>query len=137
MAGGFSDYLENEILDHIFGVGSYSAPATVYVGLATAACSDTTTGSIVTEPSGGSYARVSVTNSGTNWNTASSGSISNKTAITFPEATASWGEVTDFFIADAATNGNILVWGDLTASKTIGTGDTASFAAGDLQISLD
>jgi len=38
---------------------------------------------------------------------------------------------------DAATAGNALIWGALTASKAIGTGDTASFAAGALSISLD
>ena len=27
-----SDYLENEILDHILGTGAYTAPTTVYVG---------------------------------------------------------------------------------------------------------
>ena len=30
-----SDYLENEILDHILGTGSYTMPSNVYVGLAT------------------------------------------------------------------------------------------------------
>jgi hypothetical protein len=33
--------------------------------------------------------------------------------------------------------GNLLVYGALSTSKTIGNGDTAKFAAGDLAVSLD
>lgn len=133
----FSDFLENKILDQIFGASAYSAPATLYFGLATAPITDTTTGTTVTEPSGGSYARKSMTNNKTTWTTASDGSVENKVVIEFAEATASWGTVTYMFIADAATAGNILAWGQLTTSKAIGTGDNAKFAIGDLVITLD
>jgi hypothetical protein len=44
--------------------------------------------------------------------------------------------VTQFGIHDASTAGNLLIWGDLTASKTIDSGDTASFAIGELDITL-
>ena len=33
MANGKSDYLEGKILDHIFGIASFTVPGTVYVGL--------------------------------------------------------------------------------------------------------
>ena len=33
MAGSFSDFLELELLDHVFGNASYSAPATISFGL--------------------------------------------------------------------------------------------------------
>lgn len=139
MTGSFSDYLEKEILDHILGGGDYSRPATVWIGLWTAALDDTSTGSSANEVSGGSYARVSMTNNPTNWPAASgtTATKSNGTAITFPQATASWGTVTHFGIIDASTAGNILGWGTLTVSKTIGNGDTASFAIGDLDVTLD
>ena len=52
--GGFSDYWENKILDHIFGKGSYTPP-TIYVGLSTADPTDD--GSGLAEPSGNGYAR--------------------------------------------------------------------------------
>ena len=32
--GSFSNYWENELLDHLFGKGSYTPP-TIYVGLST------------------------------------------------------------------------------------------------------
>ena len=54
---GFSDYLEDKVLNHVFGGTAYTAPSTLYVGLYTAAPSDTGGG---TEVSGGSYARKSM-----------------------------------------------------------------------------
>jgi len=132
--GAFTDYLENKMLGHLFGT-AYTVPTTVYMALSTTTPTDA--GGNVTEPSGNGYARVAIGNNSTNWNAASGGTVTNKTAITFPEATGSWGTVTHFVLYDAATAGNALIWGALTASKAIGTGDTASFAAGALSISLD
>ncbi|MGC9361097.1 MAG: phage tail fiber protein [Anaerolineae bacterium] len=134
MAGSKSDYLENELLDHVLGGADYTRPATVYVALFTVAPSDTGGG---TEVTGGSYARAEVTNNATNWPAASGGVKSNGVDITFPEATADWGTVVAFAIFDAATAGNMLYWGDLTASKTINSGDTAKFNAGELSITED
>lgn len=134
MAGSFSDYLELELLDHFLGGGDYTRPATVYIALYTAAPTDVGGG---TEVSGGSYARVTYTNNATNWPAAAAGAKANGTAITFAQASASWGTVVAFGIFDALAAGNLLAWGDLTASKTIDNGDTAEFAIGDLDITLD
>jgi hypothetical protein len=140
-----SDYLENKLVDHIFRAQSFSAPATLYVALFTAAPSDSGGG---TEVSGGSYARVSVTSALANWagtqsagsTTASSGTggaTSNNGAITFPSPTANWGTVTHFGIFDAASSGNLLFHGALTASKTINSGDAApSFQAAQLAVTF-
>ena len=136
MAGSFSDFLELEVLDHVFGAAAYTAPVTIYVGLWTAALTDASTGSTASEVSGGSYARVAVTNNATNFPAASAGAKSNGTAVTFPAATASWGTVTHVGLLDAATTGNMLAWADLTTSKTISDGDTASFAVGDIDFTL-
>lgn len=130
--GSFSNYLENEILDHLFGKATYASP-TIYVGLSTSDPGDDGAG--LAEPSGGSYARVAT--AATDWNTASSGSLDNATAIEFAEASASWGTITHFALFDAASSGNMLAHGSLTTSKTVSSGDTASFAAGALDITLD
>ena len=132
--GSFSDYLENKILDHIFGVTAYTAETTVKVALSTADPLDTGLG--LAEPSGNNYARVSVTNNGTNWDTAVNGATANKTAITFPTASGSWGTITHFAIFDNAGT-NMLVHGSLGTSKAVGTGDTPKFNIGDLTITLD
>lgn len=134
MAGGKSDYLENKVLDHVLGGGDYTRPSTVYVALYTATPSDSGGG---TEVSGGSYARVSVTNNSTNFPAASSGAKSNGTAFTFPKATADWGTIVAWSIKDASTSGNTLYWGPVNPNKVVSTDDTPSFAAGDLDITED
>jgi hypothetical protein len=105
---------------------------TAYVGLYTAAPSDSGGG---TEVTGGSYARKST--AGADWNAASGGSTSNANAITFVTATGNWGTVTHFGLFDAATSGNLLRWAALGTSKSINTGDTASFASGSLTLTED
>lgn len=137
MAGSFNDYLEIKILDYVFGATAYSSPANLYIGLSTSTIAEAGTG--ITEPVGGSYARVTVANNKTTWTTATGTptEVSNAIIIAFVQATANWGIITDFFIADAITGGNILGYGSLTVTKTISTGDTASFAIGDFDIRLD
>ena len=130
--GGFSDYWENKILDHIFGKGNYTPP-TIYVGLSTADPTDD--GSGLSEPSGNGYARVQT--SASDWNAASNGSLDNAGNITFAQAGSNWGTITHFVLFDGATAGNILAYGVLSQSKSISESDTARFQVGDLRISLD
>jgi hypothetical protein len=131
----FANYLEDEILDHLFGKGSYTPP-TIYVGLSTADPGEDAAG--LAEPSGNGYARVST--AAGDWNTSSGGSISNANDVTFPQATGSWGTVSHAALFDAATSGNMLASGALSASKAIASGDTPYFAGGtpgDLVTTLD
>lgn len=130
--GGFSDYWENKILDHIFGKGNYTPP-TIYIGLSTADPTDD--GSGLAEPSGNGYTRVQT--SASDWNTASNGLVDNASNITFAQATRNWGMITHFALFDAATAGNMLAHGALSQSKSITESDTARFETGDLAISLD
>lgn len=108
------------------------APDAIYVGLFTAAPSDSGGG---TEVSGGSYARVQVTQDDASW-AAPSGtpsSTSNSAAVTFPAPTANWGTISHFGIFDASSGGNLIAWAALAASKTINNGDSSpSYAAGAL-----
>jgi len=128
----FSDYLELKVLDHVFGKAAYTMP-TAYIGLSTADPLDTGLG--LAEPVGGAYARVAT--SAVDWNAAAAGAISNANALTFAQATASWGTVTHFAVFDAATAGNILASGILTVSKAVGIGDTVKFDIGQLSATLD
>jgi hypothetical protein len=121
-----SDYLENEVLDHILGTGAYTMPTTVYVGLSTGSFNDDNSG---TELSGSGYARQSIA-----FNAASSGTADNSGAVDFPAATGSWGTVSHFGLFDASTSGNLLIHGALTASKAVATGDILRIAAGDMDI---
>lgn len=121
-----SDYLENEILDHILGTGAYTMPATVYVGLSTGSFNDDNSG---TELTGNGYARESIS-----FGAAASGTASNSGAVEFSAATGSWGTVSHFGLFDASSSGNLLIHGALTASKVIDTGDILKIAVGDMDI---
>jgi len=121
-----SDYLENEILDHVLATGAYTAPTNVYVGLSTATFADDNSG---TEISGSGYARVAAT-----FAVASSGSASTSAGVEFPTATGTWGTISHYGIFDALTGGNLLIHGALTTSKLIESGDTLKINSGDLTI---
>lgn len=140
-----SDYLENKLVDQIFRGQAYTFPSTLYVGLLTAAPSDTGGG---TEVSGNNYSRVAVTNSLANWagtqgasttsaSTGTTGTTSNNASVTFSTPAATWGTITAFGIYDAATAGNLLFYGTLTITKTINQSDTVSFPPASLSLQLD
>ena len=135
-AGSLTDTLETALIGHLFRGSAYTAPSTWHVGLLTGACSDSAAG---TEVSGGSYARVGVASGAGTWAavSAGNGTTSNVSAINFATPSASWGTVTHFGLYDASTAGNLLICQALTASKTINSGDTVSFAAGALTIQID
>ena len=135
----FSDYLENEILDHILGGAAYTAPTTVYAALFTGS-TQLETNNPTLEVSGTNYARVAIT-FGT---AAAGGAISNTASVDFATAGAGgWGDITHVAIVDHisnatwGTNVNVLFWGALQATRTINSGDTFSFAIGDLTVQLD
>ncbi len=125
----FTNFLETEILDHVFAGAAYSAPGTLYIGLFTA-ISDGEAGS-VTEVSGSAYARQTMAF------TTSGATTSNNAAVEFPTATGSWGTITHVGIFDASTSGNLMVYATLTASKAITTGDVFRVPSGDLDITLN
>jgi hypothetical protein len=130
--GSFSNFWELEILDHIFGKGAYTPATNIFIALSTADPTDS--GSGIAEP-GSNYARKSTAPA--DWDAAASGALDNANAITFVEATGSWGTITHFALFDHLTAGNMLAHGALGTPQTIESGGTASFAAGDLDVSLD
>ncbi len=90
------------------------------------------------EVSGGSYARVGVTQADAQWNIpTTTGLFDNVNAITFASPTANWGTIGAFGIYDASASGNLLIHGVLTTPKTVNNGDAApSIAAGALDITF-
>lgn len=140
---GIAKLVHGKLLDWLFGKGSPSSPAGVmWVGLSSTA--PAVDGQSQTEPSGGSYARVSV--AAADWNAATNADpavTDNLNVITFPKATADWvsaADLTHFTLWDHATNtaeANFVASGLLGTAKPVLTDDTASFAAGDLNVQLD
>lgn len=134
--GSFSNYAEDKVLDHITGKTSFTKP-TAYIALCTADPTDGGTGANMSEvANSNNYARVST--AGGDWDASSGGAVANAAAITFPEASGSWGTITHFAIVDSGSHGagNMLAHGSLSVSKSIVSGDTPKFNIGDLDITL-
>jgi len=127
--GSFSDFWEGEILDHVFDIGSYTAP-TLYVALSTTDPTDD--GSGMAEPAGSGYARKVYGSWSRVGNT-----VDNDDAVTFAAATGAWGTITHFALFDALTGGNMCGHGTLDASRVITNGITPRFSAGELDVTLD
>lgn len=126
----FTNFLETEILDHVFAGSAYTAPTTKYLALFTAAPGETGGGTEVTT-SGTAYARETVAF------TTTGNTTSNNAAVEYSTATASFGTVTHVGVFDAATSGNLMAYATLSSSKTIDTGDVFRVPTGDLDITLD
>lgn len=131
----FSTAIDNSILDHFTGKSSWTAPTAVYAGLSST--TPTKGGGNVTEPSGGSYARIQITSA--QFDTASSSATTTNTDKTFPTATADWlsaANLTNLVLYDAVTSGNFLGFKAFTTAKPVTNGDTAKINSGDLDISI-
>jgi len=117
-----SYYLDNIILDYKYGNQTPTSIPTRYLALFTTMPSPSG-GQI--EVTGGSYARVTITNNLTNFPAASSGSKRNAIAFTFPAPTADWGIVLGAGFFDASTSGNLLDYGLFGTPISILSGDPA------------
>jgi len=126
----FTNFLETEILDHVFAGSAYTAPGTHYLALFTAAPGETGGGTEVTT-SGTAYVRQSVAF------TTTGNTTSNTASVEYPTATATMGTVTHVGVFDAVTGGNLMAYATLTSSKSIDTGDVFRVPTGDLDITLD
>ena len=126
----FTNFLETEILDHVFAGSAYTAPSTHYLALFTAAPGETGGGTEVTT-SGTAYVRQSVAF------TTTGNTTSNTASVEYATATASFGTVSHVGVFDAATGGNLMAYATLASAKAIDTGDVFRVPTGDLDITLD
>jgi len=127
----FSNYTENLLLNWLLTTNSATRPTAWYVGLFTAAPSDSGGG---TEVTGNGYARVAT---GTISVSGTDTTATNSAAIEFAAASGgNWGTVTHAAIFDASTSGNMLAWAALTTSRTINDGDVFRIPAGSLTVTL-
>lgn len=140
-----SDYLESALIDHIFRTSSFTKPSVLAIALLTTNAVDAdsgvfTTGTGVEVTNAGAYARVSRNPLDANWTATAGGDgqTDNAAAITFTQATGSWGTVNAFAIVDNATynTGNMLFYSAVTTPRAIDNGDTAEFAAGAITVTL-
>lgn len=125
-----SDHAEKLLLDWMMTSGTATRPTAWFVALYTAAPSDAGGG---TEVSGAGYVRQSVA-----FNAAATpgGTTSNTADVSFTAAGGDYGTVTHLGIFDASSSGNLLWHGILTASKAVEDGDTITFSAGNIDLTM-
>jgi hypothetical protein len=122
--GCFSNYLENKVLATEFN----SVP--LYLALTTTASSDTGAG---TEPTNMmQYARKAIT-----FTAPVNGTISNTTIVDYGVVTGSGATIVGWAIFDAATNGNMLAYGDFSPTQTVSVNNNIVVPANSISISLD
>lgn len=127
----FTNYTENLALTWLFTGSSATRPTAWFVGLFTAAPSDTGGG---TEVTGSGYARVA---SGTISGSGTATTFTNAAAIEFGAASGGdWGTIGWAAIFDASTGGNMIAWAPLTTAKAINDGDIFRIPANSLSITL-
>ena len=127
-----SDYLKNELINHIFRSTAFVQPATITVALCTVAPVNSDTGDLTgKEVIGAGYVRMEVPRDDTNW---TSGIAKNITAIIWPAAGDSWGVISHIAILD---NTNLLFHGEQTTPLTVSAGQVFEFAVEQLAIQID
>ena len=133
MAEGFGVPFANLIIDHIFGGAAYTQEANLYVALSKSTIDSADTGSTIPgEIATGSYARKGCNT----WDAAAAGATENTQPVTFAQATADWGVITDFAVCSHSTTGDMIIFGKLNTTKNVQSGDTPRFATGDLDFTL-
>ncbi len=136
---------ETHYVESVSGTGPYTVDIEDSGGTSSTLANDHTSGQYVTfepstddsdilEPSGGSYARVSVTNDDTEWSI-STLTIDNDNDIQFAKATADWGCASHVVIYDASTGGTLRWTFPLDAPNDIQTNAQFKLGAGDLDTS--
>lgn len=128
-------YAQKKLGDHAIASASYTMP-TAYLGIFAASPGET--GSLASEISGGSYARVPLAGL-MGAADATSGIATNSSAVTFAAPTAAWGLTAHLGIIDSVTlgAGNVLFYAPMANPRVVNNGDTAlTFGAGSLSVSI-
>jgi hypothetical protein len=143
---GMSDYLENKLIDFIFRGVQYIPSENLYVALCTTVPEDSDSGSTISEISGGNYSRVKIPCLASSWystggsTTAVSNGSNGRTGNAVPVEwnNITWqGTVIAMAICDSPNGGNMLVYGELTQSKTIIPGNSLTFLVNQITYTID
>ena len=122
MPGFFTDYLNDKMLDLVFGSAAFPIPPTLYVGLSGSSANRC---GRYHEPSGSGYARVAMINDLISFKESVNGIKVNAKEVIFPTPNGDWGWMRSVFIADSASGGNVLAMSDLKEPRSFHAGDEA------------
>ena len=127
-----STYFLNCIMGNVFQTKlSPGLPSKVYLGLSSSA--PDVDGSGATEPlASAGYSRVELNS----LDVPTHGVLTNKSEISFPESSASWGTVTHFVLYDAPVNGNLLMFNVLSQARSVEQATIVMVKAGSLKLTL-
>ena len=127
-----STYFLNCIMGNVLQTKlSPGLPSKVYLGLSSSA--PDVDGSGATEPlASAGYSRVELNS----LDVPTNGVITNKSEISFPESSASWGTVTHFVLYDAPVNGNLLMFNVLSQARSVEQATIVMVKAGSLKLTL-
>jgi hypothetical protein len=125
---GMTDYLEQQLGNHLFRDAAFTKPTTLYMGLfTTLPTADDGTGGI--ECPAASYGRVAYGPSNTHWTEPvdGNGEFYNLFSIIFPTPQEDWGTIVGWglFDADLANGGNLLIFSPLASNKNVPNGAPA------------
>ena len=134
-----TNYLENQIGNHILRTGTFTKPTSLEIALFTTAPGEDSTGGV--EVTGDGYARVACGPDDSMWiePTDGSGEFVNLVDFTFPNPTSDWAVDPSFITAMGIydAGGNLLITQDLIVPQEVFNGGLPpKFAAGDLKITF-
>ena len=131
--GSLSNFAENALLNHICNT-AFTPAATLFVALCTADPTDAGTGASMGEvTNSNAYARASVV-----FGAAATRRVAQSGAVSFPQATGPWGNVTHWAIVDSATYGagNMLAYGNFTTPFAPVAGNTPTIPSAELEVEI-
>jgi hypothetical protein len=135
---GFSDAVENKILDHLTGKTAYASPGPLFMALLTTAASDTSTSASLVEATYTGYARKQIV--AADWNAASAGAVATAVQEAFAACTAGTSTVIGWALSPVAATagaGDVVMYGTCASVTISSTQTPATVAAGALSMSLD
>lgn len=113
-----SDYLENEVLDHVLGTGSWTMPSNTYIKLHIGAPGEAGT----SNPAG------NTTRQEANWNAASGGTAALSATVVWTSVSNSE-TYSHFSVWDHVSAGNCLIVGALDSGVAVTAGGTFNLTA--------
>jgi hypothetical protein len=135
MADNLPDAMETILLDyflHTTGSTTWAAPASLWVGLCSAAPTETVTNECTVA---NNYNRVQI-----GFSPAVAGQATGPSAVaTFSSASGSWGTINGYIICEASigsAGSNWLAYGAVSPTVAVTTNDTVSFATGAMSLTF-
>jgi hypothetical protein len=114
---GFSRAWAAKLLGHSWGKTEAAKPAKVFLALLTATPTNSSTGSTITEATYTGYARTELPAASISAaEEAAKSKIENSAELVYAACTASTSTITAWALCDAASAGNVVMWGTCTST---------------------